>query len=287
MAGKPEYDEITGQYTTGHEWGGLKELNTPLPRWWLWTLFACIAWSLVYYGFMPSWPLVESYTKGALNWSAREEVMTEIAEAKAAQAIYVDQINAKDLLAITQDPELLDFAMAGGKSSFGLFCAQCHGSGASGAYGIANLNDDDWIWGGTMDDIHETIRVGVRSEHDETRYNMMPNFVGDEMLTKPEAGILADYVLSLSDSSHAFAPEAAVLFEDNCAACHGDNGEGIPEMGGIRISDAIWLYGGTKADVVKQLTIAQHGVMPNWEGRLDEATIKQLTVYVHSLGGGQ
>jgi len=287
MAGKPEYDEITGQYTTGHEWGGLKELNTPLPRWWVWILIVTIVWSLVYYVFMPSWPLISNYTKGALGWSSRAVVMAEIDAAKAAQSKYVDQINANDMMAIMEDPELMDFALAGGKSAFGLFCAQCHGSGADGAPGIANLNDDDWIWGGTMEDIHETIRVGVRSDHDESRYNMMPNFLKDEMLTKEEASHVADYVLAMTDASITPAPEAAVLFEDNCASCHGANGEGIPEMGGIRINDAIWFYGSTKADIMKQLTVAQHGVMPHWEGRLDEATIKQLTVYVHSLGGGQ
>lgn len=287
MRDHSQRDDVSGRSTTGHDWDGIQELDTPLPRWWLWVFIACIIWAIGYWILMPAWPLVSDHTRGLLGWSSRGRLAAEITQARAAQSGYVKRIEASDLATIEADPELLEFALAGGRSAFGLHCAQCHGSGAEGAPGIANLNDDDWIWGGTLEAIHETIRVGVRSAHDETRFNEMPAFVADGILSENEAVHVADYVISLSNPGVKPDPQGAQLFADNCTACHGEHGEGVRELGGPRLNDAIWLYGGTRDDVLRQIRKPRHGVMPTWEARLDPATIKELAIYVHSLGGGE
>ena len=283
--GAPERDAFTGTETTGHEWDGIKELNTPLPRWWVWVFILCIIWSVGYWWVMPAWPTLHSFTQGSEDWSSREQVMQDVQAGRDARAPREQAVLEASLTEIQADPALYQFAQKGGKSAFGLYCAQCHGAGAAGAEGIANLNDDSWIWGGTLADIQETIRVGVRSEHPETRYNMMPSF--DGLLSGQEVSDVADYVLSLSAGTSSASMPGATMFEEQCAACHGMSGEGDRMMGGPRLSDAIWLYGGTKEHVMNQILHPRHGMMPTWEVRLDPATIKQLAIYVHALGGGE
>lgn len=289
MADNKEIDQVSGTETTGHEWDGIKELNTPLPRWWLWTFYATCLWALAYWVVMPAWPLVSSYTTGVLGYSSREQLAQSLVEARAAQAQYLDRIEQASLSEITNDRELLDFALAGGESAFAVNCSQCHGLGAAGFTGFPNLNDDDWIWGGSLEAIHQTIQYGVRSEHDETRFNEMPAFGRDEILDREQINDVAEYVLSLSGSETdpAAAQRGSEIFAEQCAACHGEDGTGIPDLGAPNLTDAIWLYGGDKADVMETVTNSRSGMMPAWTGRLDDTTIKQLAVYVHSLGGGE
>lgn len=289
MAHNKEVDQVSGTETTGHEWDGIKELNTPLPRWWLWTFYATCLWALAYWIVMPAWPLVSSYTTGVLGYSSREQLAKSMADARAAQAQYLDRIEQASLSEITNDRELLDFALAGGESAFAVNCSQCHGLGAAGFTGFPNLNDDDWIWGGSLEAIHQTIQYGIRSEHDETRFNEMPAFGRDEILDRGQINDVAEYVLSLSGSETdpAAAQRGSEIFVEQCAACHGEDGTGIADLGAPNLTDAIWLYGGDKADVVETVTNSRSGMMPAWTGRLDDATIKQLAVYVHSLGGGE
>jgi cytochrome c oxidase cbb3-type subunit 3 len=284
-----EIDPATGQPTTGHVWDGIRELNRPLPRWWLWTFYATIAWAAVYVVLYPAVPLVRGATGGVLGYSTRAEVADEIVAARAAQAARLDQVAARSLEEIRADSELARFAVSGGRSAFLVNCVQCHGSGAAGSPGYANLNDDDWLWGGALDDIHRTIAFGVRSEHPETRFTEMPAFGADALLTRPERDAVAEYVLSLSGAGHdaVAAGEGAIIFADNCASCHGDAGEGNREFGSPALNDAIWLYGGDRAAILEQVNRPRHGVMPAWTGRLDEAVIKQLSLYVHALGGGE
>ena len=289
MAQKPDVDEITGIETTGHEWDGIKELNTPLPRWWLYVLYATIVWSIGYWILMPAWPLVSSYTKGFLGYSQRASVAQSIADATAAQSEFRDAIEKAALADIAQDANLLEFALAGGEAAFGDNCAPCHGRGAQGAKGYPNLNDDDWIWGGSLDEIHDTLKFGIRSDHDETRSNEMPAFLRDGLLERPQVTDVASYVLSLSGSeedSEAVARGEEIYIEQ-CAACHGDDAGGLVELGAPNLRDGIWLYGGDKGAVVETISNSRAGVMPYWQGRLDEVTLKQLAIYVHSLGGGQ
>ena len=281
-----ETDALTGTETTGHEWDGIRELNTPLPRWWLWVLYATIIWSIGYMIAYPAWPSLSGYTKGLLGYSSRANLVADLEAVRESRSVWVDKFSELEVGEIVEDPDLLQFAMAGGGFIFGENCAPCHGSGGAGAPRFPVLADDDWIWGGTLEDIHTTIAYGIRSDHDETRYSEMMAFGADELLEPAQISAVADYVLSLSGSGAA-NDEGAEIFEEQCTGCHGDDGKGLPEVGGPNLSDDIWLYGGTKDAIVAQITKPRHGVMPAWVDRLDDATIKQVTIYVHSLGGGQ
>lgn len=286
---KPEIDEITGVETTGHEWDGIKELNKPLPRWWLWIIYVSIVWSIGYWIVMPAWPHLTGYTKGLMGYSQRTSVARTIADARKAQAVYRGRIAASDLAAIKEDPDLLRFALAGGRAAFGDNCAPCHGRGAQGATGYPNLNDDDWLWGGTLEEIHQTLKAGIRADHPDTRDSQMPAFGRDQMLEPAQITDVTDYVLTLSggDANADAAARGKAVFAEQCAACHGEEGKGNAELGAPNLTNRIWLYGGSREAVGQTIRTSRAGVMPAWEGRLDAQTLKQLAVYVHSLGGGQ
>ncbi|WP_086607869.1 cytochrome-c oxidase, cbb3-type subunit III [Erythrobacter donghaensis] len=284
MANK-RIDEPTGTETVGHEWDGIEELNTPLPRWWLYTFYATILFAAVYVVLYPAWPMVESATRGTLGWSSRGDLANEMTAADMARQSVVERIAATDIEKLPADPELMQAAIAGGAAAFKVNCVQCHGAGAAGSPGYPNLNDDDWIWGGTLTDIEYTMTHGIRWEGAEaTRANYMPAFQG--MFEPAQVDALAGHVLSLSGKGRSSAA-GAQLFADNCAACHGTGGEGASAMGAPALGDAIWLFGDTEAAVKAQILAPRHGVMPAWQGRLDPVTIKMLAAYVHSRGGGQ
>lgn len=290
MPTKGEKDLVTGTETTGHEWDGIRELDTPLPKWWLYVLYVTIAWALVYVVLYPAIPWGGSHSNGLLGWNQRGEFAEKWAAAKAEQAVYQDKIAASPLAAIEADPQLLAYAMAGGRAAFADNCAPCHGGGGSGRKGgFPTLADDDWLWGGTADQIQKTITYGIRNANDESRQSAMPAFGADGVLNRAQVNDVAEYVLSLSGGSQdrAAAARGEKIFADNCVACHGAGGKGNLEMGAPNLADGIWLYGGSKDQIVAQIWWPRMGVMPAWEGRLDPATIKMLTVYVHSLGGGQ
>ena len=283
-----ETDEATGTETTGHEWDGIKELNTPLPRWWLWTFYGCIAFSVGYVIAYPAIPLISSATPGVLGYSSRAELDAELVEAKTAQGSTLERLTATPVAEIIDDEELARFARAGGRSIYKVYCSQCHGTGAAGAEGYPNLNDDEWIWGGTIDDIYTTIYHGARADNDpDTRFNLMPGF-GDDYLSTEQINTVAAHVASLSGIEGGVAtPEGEDLFLEICAACHGETGGGLIELGGPSLNDQVWLYEGSLESIKAQLINPRHGVMPAWGGRLGDAAVKQLAVYVHGLGGGQ
>ena len=288
MPTKVEKDAATGAETTGHEWDGIKELNNPLPKWWLYVFYATIAFSLVWWVLFPAIPYGTGYTKGLLGYSQRADLDAAIEAGRVGQIAYLQRIDEASPAEIVQDPELLSFALAGGAATFVDNCAPCHGAGGAGLPGgYPSLADDVWLWGGTLEDIHQTISYGVRFDHEETRFSEMPAF--RDVLGPQEIGDVAEYVLSLTGNAEdpAVAERGAQVFADNCAACHGEAGEGTAEMGAPNLTSAIWLYGGHKEQVVAQIRSPRHGVMPAWIGRLPSETIKMLTVYVHSLGGGQ
>ena len=289
MPTKPEKDEYSGVETTGHEWDGIKELNTPLPRWWVYIFVASIAFSLLYWVLYPAWPTFDGYSKGVLGWSRHSDLAEEIDAAKARQSKFLTAIGTSSVGEILTDHDLLAFARAGGRSAFVVNCSQCHGMGASGGVGYPNLNDDEWLWGGDIDAIEQTIRYGIRSDHEDARYNDMPAFLADELLTAETINDVAEYVLSLTDRAgdQAAATRGAAVFEEECTVCHGDDAGGMYELGGPALNDHVWLYGGEKDDIVASASFARRGVMPAWVGRLDDATIKQLAIYVHTLGGGE
>ncbi len=289
MPTKAEKDSVTGTETTGHEWDGIKELNTPLPKWWVYLFYLTIGFSLVYWVLYPSIPGISGYVKGVLGTNNRVALDAKMVAAEARQAAYLDRIAGLEPEEIVRDPQLLSFALAGGRSAFADNCAPCHGLGGAGQRGYPSLADDVWLWGGTFDDIQTTILYGIRSGHDEARNSEMPAFRADGMLPENEIAAVADYVLSLTGRAgdEAAAASGKQIFADNCAACHGDNGQGDQSLGAPALNDQIWLYGSEQADIIAQIRKPRQGVMPAWVGRLDPATIKMLTVYVHSLGGGQ
>lgn len=286
---KEQSETSADEETTGHEWDGIQELNKPLPKWWLYTFYACIVWAVGYWILYPTWPLISSHTAGYLGYSQREVVAEDLAQAQAEKAGFRDRIAASDLETIQSDPELLNFALAGGAAAFGDNCAPCHGRGAQGAIGYPNLRDDAWLWGGSLDAIHHTIQYGIRAEDAETRNSQMPAFGKLGMLKPDQVSDVAEYVLSLSgnEGDEEAAERGQALFATNCAACHGPEGQGNQALGAPNLADELWLYGGDKATVVETITNSRSGMMPAWHERLDPATVKELAIYVHSLGGGE
>lgn len=283
-------DDYTGVETTDHEWDGIRELDNPLPKWWLYSFYACILWAVVYWVLYPAWPLASSYTQGILGYSQRALVTEQVEQSQAALRVYDDQILAGELSDVPGNPELHSVALAGGESAFGDNCAACHGRGAQGFKGYPNLNDDSWLWGGTLEDIQVTLRHGIRWEADEnTRLNDMPKFLDDGIFTTAEVSDTTQYVLQLSgkevDAEAALRGQA--LFGAQCVTCHMEGGVGNQELGAPNLTDAIWLYGGDEESIYASIAHSRRGVMPAWQGRLDEATIAKLALYVHSLGGGE
>jgi cytochrome c oxidase cbb3-type subunit 3 len=289
MPTKIEKDAVSGQDTTGHEWDGIKELNTPLPRWWLHVLYATIVFSVVYMVLYPAIPWLSGHTEGLLGHTDRKALEKSMTDLRARRAAYIDEIAKAPLDEIRARPELFKFAAAGGKSAFADNCAPCHAGGGAGRPGFPSLADDIWLWGGKLGDIEKTIRHGVRWDKDEdTRVSEMPRFGADQILAADQIEMLTTYVLSLSGGATGETDTAAAaLYTENCASCHGPAGQGNRELGAPRLADAVWLYGGSREAVMRQIATPKHGVMPAWRGRLDDATIKMLTLYVHALGGGE
>lgn len=286
MSKNSKLDEATGVHTVGHEWDGIEELNNPLPRWWLWTLYLCIIWAIGYTVLYPAWPMLNSATSGVLGWSSRGDLAAEMAAADEKRAPIRNAIGAATLAQIEGDEKLYQAAIQGGSAAFKVNCVQCHGSGANGSKGYPNLQDDDWLWGGDLESIHYTLTNGIRNPgHDATRFSQMPAF--GEVLPAADINALVGYVQSFSDAKVQPTAKGAELFATNCAACHGVDGKGLREFGAPNLTDKIWLYGGDSATLTTTISKARQGVMPKWDGILDPVTIKMLAVYVHSLGGGE
>ncbi|WP_375688794.1 cytochrome-c oxidase, cbb3-type subunit III [Pseudooceanicola sp. LIPI14-2-Ac024] len=284
-------DELKDKHgTTGHEWDGIEELNTPLPRWWLYTFYATIVWGVIYTILYPAWPLVNQATSGLLGFSTRAQVEQEITAMAETNAAINQQLVDSDLTQIAADPELNQFAVSSGGAVFRTWCAQCHGSGAAGAVGYPNLLDDDWLWGGDIEEIHYTVTHGIRNEEDaDARYSQMPAFGADGLLDQPQIRRVVNYVMSLSGEPQdpTLVAPGAPIFAENCASCHGDDGTGDRDQGAPDLTDAIWLYGGDFDTLMQTVTNSRFGVMPAWSERLTEAQIRAVSVYVHGLGGGE
>jgi cytochrome c oxidase cbb3-type subunit 3 len=275
--------------TTGHSWDGIEELNNPLPRWWLMVFYASIIWAIAYSIAMPAWPGIKSATAGMLGWSTRAEVAKDIASFEEMNAGVNAELASADVTTIDVNSDLHNYGVNMGAAVFRANCSQCHGSGAAGNVGYPNLLDNDWLWGGTIDEVAYTIQHGVRNETDEARYSEMPRFGADELLEPAQIDQVVEYVLSLSGQDHdaALATEGAVVFADNCAACHLEDGTGDIFQGAPNLTDAIWLYGGDRATIKETVTNARFGVMPAWGQRLSQAEVNAAALYVHQLGGGQ
>lgn len=289
MSKKPEKQKGDPK-TTGHVWDGIEEFDNPMPRWWLWTLYACIVWAIGYTIAYPAWPGLKGATPGLLGWSTRADVQADIDAVNESNAGIFARLASAELTQVPADAELNQFAVSAGSAVFKTWCAQCHGSGASGAKGFPNLLDDDWLWGGDIEAIYTTVSHGVRNEtDDDARYSEMPAFGRDEILEPEQIDQAVNFVMSLSGEAQdaSKVAEGAVVFEENCSACHGATGTGDRDVGAPNLTDAIWLYGGDYATLTETVTNARFGVMPAWTGRLKEEQVRAVALYVHQLGGGE
>jgi cytochrome c oxidase cbb3-type subunit III len=286
-----QIDPLTGTATTGHEWDGVQELNTPLPRWWLWLFYATIVWAIGYWVLYPAWPLISTATQGVLGYHTRTAVVEDLAALKVQRGAMMDKLAGASVQQIAADPQLSDFARAVGRVAFADNCAPCHGAGGGGSKGYPNLNDDDWLWGGKLAEIEQTIRYGERSGDDNARPGAtMPAFGRDGTLKPAQISNVADYVRSLSGlpvEKDADLAAGKKVFADNCVTCHGADGKGNRELGAPNLTDKIWLYSSDKQTIMQGLQNGRGGVMPAWGKRLDEPTIKSLVVYVWAFGGGE
>lgn len=293
MTDKPERDAVTGVDTTGHEWDGVKELDNPLPRWWLYIFYASIAAAVIYWVLMPAWPLLNSYTPGVLGFSDRRNVAAEIDSLESARAPMFERLANASSADLAGDPELQQFARAAGESVFGDYCRTCHGAGGAGAPGYPVLADDVWIWGGSLAEIEHTLRVGVRADHPDTRMSQMPAFGRDNLLSSDQIGDVTEYVISMSAARRRIEPDAAaaargaIVYGEQCAVCHGASGAGDRNVGAPSLQDDLWLYGGSREEIRRQVELGRSGVMPSWERRFDAGTLRALAYYVHEMGGGE
>ena len=296
--------------TTGHQWDDeegfpLQEYNNPLPTWWLYSFYATIVFAVIYWILYPAWPIPGGFTKGVLGWSQYQELQQDMDAAKTARKVFDDQLSAASLEEIATKPQLLAYAMAAGRSLFANNCAACHGSEGSGTTkGFPILVDDDWLYGGTLKEIYETIFNG--------RSGTMPPHLqaAGGGFSAEQVSDLADYVLTLSHRSadQAAAERGKALFtgDAGCFICHGDHGRGAVldtvggqpidhNIGAPNLTDAIWLHGGDRATLVQTISRGRTSKMPAWGvdspelgGRkLDPLAVKQLALYVHGLGGGK
>jgi cytochrome c oxidase cbb3-type subunit 3 len=292
----PRDDELNRE-TTGHVWDGIEEWNNPLPRWWVWVLYATIIWGVGYTIAYPAWPLLDRATQGLIGYDTRLALAEETAAVEAARGPMMERLAAADLTRLHEDPELLAFAQDAGASVFRADCSQCHGAGAGGvqAAGFPSLLDDDWIWGGTIEDIAFSVAHGIRNDQSpEARWSEMPAYA--DILSEDEIAGLAQHVLALAGREHdaALAAAGAPLYAQNCAACHGDTGLGLRELGAPNLADAVWLYGGSAEEIEASIALARFGVMPAWAeefrgalGGLTLAEVNAVAAYVHGLGGGE
>jgi cytochrome c oxidase cbb3-type subunit III len=286
---KIEKDSVTGHVTTGHEWDGLKELNRPLPKWWVYLLYATIVWAAGYCLLYPSFPGLSGYFHGLLAYSTRDKVDADVAAVARQRSGAMDRIKSSSFEEIRKDPQLLAVAETAGRITFANNCQPCHGAGGGGNPGYPALAAGNWLWGGTLEAIQQTVTHGIRSGDPDARISQMPRFGADAVLKPEEIQQVADYVETLFGLAAADKDVSAgkKLFAENCAACHGDAGQGNRDFGAPKLAAHTHLYGDDRSAIVAQITNPRSGVMPNWNTRLDEATIKSVALYVHSLGGGE
>lgn len=290
MSDPRRVDAATNTAFVGHEWDGIEELDTPMPRWWLWTLYGTILFAIGYCIAYPAWPLIDHATAGVLGWTSHGALQQELSAEAKRKAPILAALARTPITAVPGNAQLLRTATEGGRAAFKVNCVQCHGAGAAGTKGYPNLNDDDWLWGGDLATIEQTITHGIRSPVDEaTRQSQMPAFGRDGILTAPQIQDVVSFVrfASHQEAASAAARRGAALFAANCAACHGENAHGTRALGAPNLTDAIWLYGGDRATLTETVTNARSGMMPAWGQRLDPVTVKMLALYVHGLGGGE
>lgn len=283
-----ERDPHTGHMTTGHEWNGITELNTPVPKViWLF-LISTVIFAVGYWILMPTWPIGRTYTKGLLGDDVRHDVTQSVKQAALDRSVWSARIEKESFADIRKDSRLMEAVRESGRALFGDNCAACHGRTAQGGKGFPNLTTNSWLWGGTPEAIFDTIRVGINSAHPETRVSQMPAFGKDGMLPRPDIDKAIAFVRSLSqpdakDIDPAKAAAGKDVFAANCASCHGEDAKGNIEMGAPNLTDQFWIYGGDQASIAETLWGGRQGHMPTWENRLSVLDRKILALYLVDL----
>lgn len=277
-----EKDPVSGTDFTGHEWDGIKELDTPVPWAARWALWISIFVSVLYWVLYPSFPTASDYAKGQLGYSSRAKVSASLQEANADREQAFSPFASEETAILAADPELKARYSASVSKLYADNCAACHRSDLKGQQGFPNLVDGHWLWSKSPEEIEATIRYGINAQHEETRIAQMLAFGADGMIEKPQIEEVTEFVLSLSGQQHdATSAEAGKLvFEENCAACHGDDGRGGYEIGAPDLGDESWIYGGDREDIYHSVYYGRQGVMPAWQGRLSDVQIRMLTLYL-------
>ena len=288
-----ERDDVTGRETTGHEWNGIKELDTPIPRGVLMFLIVTHIWAIAWWFFVPAWPLGQTYTKGLLGVDQQTTVEARLVEGQQQRSAWTTRLEAEPYEAILADEALMKTVRDTGRQLFGDNCAACHGRDGRGRANYPDLTDDDWLWGGGPELIEQTMRVGINTAHPDTRIGQMPAFGRDQMLDREQVRNAAAYVYSLTNPDYS-TPEnldridaGHEVFVSTCAACHGDNGQGNLDVGAPNLTDARWIYGGDLDTIIASVHGGRQGHMPTWDERLTTAEIRTLAVYVHDLGAAR
>ncbi|MDI4232728.1 cytochrome-c oxidase, cbb3-type subunit III [Bradyrhizobium sp. Arg237L] len=282
---QPDRDSYTGYLTTGHEWNGLRELNTPVPRVLYFFLSLAFLFSVGYWVLMPAWPLGVTYTKGLLGIDQRKLVAASLQEAAVERSVWTKRIETEDFAAIQSDPPLMEIVRGTGRALFGNNCAVCHGVDAKGGPGFPNLTTSSWLWGDKPEDIFNTIRVGINSAHPDTHVSQMPAFGRDQMLPRQDVVNVVSFVYFLShpgakDVDPAKVEAGKAIFSANCVACHGPDAKGNPEVGAPNLTDSFWIYGGDFETIHSTVWGGRQGHMPTWENRLSKLDRKILTLYL-------
>lgn len=283
-----EYDAPTGRKTTGHEWNGIKELDTPIPRVVLFFLAAGLVFSVIYWVLMPAWPLGVTYTRGLLGFSDRDEVTRQVEAGAVARGAWTDRLTSESYASLAADPALMAHVRDRGRVLFADNCAVCHGAEGRGGPGYPDLGARRWLWGGEPEVLGETIRVGVNSDHPQTRRSQMSAFgqfgvLDREQVLDATAHVRALSGQALAESEQARLESGRAVFAENCASCHGADGRGDHAFGAPDLTDRTWIYGGDAQAVFNSIYSGRHGHMPHWEGRLPPADIRLLTLYVGTL----
>ena len=288
-----ERDPVSGRETTGHEWNGIKELDTPVPRGVLMFLIVTHIWAIAWWFFVPAWPLGTTYTKGLLGTDQKQAVEAQLVAAQGDRAAWLSRIETEPYDTILADEALMRTVRSTGRGLFGDNCAACHGRDGKGRANYPDLTDDDWLWGGGPELIEQTLRVGINTRHPESRIGQMPAFGRDQMLDREQVRTVAAYVYSLTHADYS-TPEnidrieaGREVFLGTCAACHGENGNGNRDVGAPNLTDSYWIYGGDLGTIIASVHGGRQGHMPTWDERLTRAEIRTLALYVHDLGTQQ
>lgn len=278
--GNREIDPVSGYETTGHDWSGIRELNTPFPKIALYALIITVIYSVVAWVLLPAWPLGRDYTRGILGLDQNEMALDRLRRIDVVRDDWLPRFTDPDFAALSSDEMLLARVRPAADRLYQDNCAACHGEFGGGGPGYPVLNDTHWLWGGKPETIAETLQVGINAEHSDTRWAQMPAF---DWMSRAERQDLSAYVAALPTDEADHDSAAAAMFAENCVSCHAERGEGGMMNGAPALNDDAVIYGQDEASVMTTLRLGRQGVMPYWSDRLSDAEINLLALHVSRL----